>query len=384
MKKYLIAISAALAILLAGCGEESSQDIDNKPNNIDVQENPKVEEQPVVETPKEQKVEEKDKDKESVTTSLEIEDYYPVKENTRYVYEGTGNEYASYNVMVDYVNESKVQQRIDNGGTVMANIVKIADGKLTRSYSRGEAYYRENLLESESEEKEILLMEPLKEGTNWELKDSRIRTITNTAADVSTPSGNYKAIEVTTKGPHGQTMDYYVKDIGLVKTTSISEGMEVSSSLSKMEENAPFVQTISFFYPNINDDRLYYRNKEISFHTNDITKNIVEKAYKENVPDPTNLNSVFTKNTKINSLYLNKDGNLYLDLNQAFLTEMNAGSGIEAMILQSVVNTFGHYYGVEKVYLTIENEPYSSGHITMNKGEFFQVEPIEDSIEIKK
>ena len=42
-------------------------------------------------------------------------------------------------------------------------------------------------------------MEPLKEGTNWELKDSRIRTITNMAADVSTPSGNYKAIEVTTK-----------------------------------------------------------------------------------------------------------------------------------------------------------------------------------------
>ena len=78
MKKYLIAISAALAILLAGCGEGSSQDIDNKPNNIDVQENPTVEEQPVVETPKEQKVEEKDK--ESVTSSLKIEDYYPIKE----------------------------------------------------------------------------------------------------------------------------------------------------------------------------------------------------------------------------------------------------------------------------------------------------------------
>jgi hypothetical protein len=382
MKKYLIAISAALAILLAGCGEGSSQDIDNKPNNIDVQENPKVEEQLVVETPKEQKVEEEDK--EPVTSSLKIEDYYPMKENTRYVYEGTGNEYASYNVMNDYLIEGKVQQRIDNGGTVMANIIEIAEGKLIRSYSRGEAYYRENILKSENKEQEILLMEPLKKGTSWELKDSRIRTITNTAVDVTTPSGNYKAMEVTTKGPDGQTVDYYVKDIGLVKTTFSSEGMEVSSSLSKIEENVPFVQTISFFYPNINDDRLYYHHKEISFHTNDITKNIVEKAYKENVPDPTSLNSVFTKNTKINSLYLNKDGNLYLDLNQAFLTEMNAGSGIEAMILQSVVNTFGHYYGVEKVYLTIENEPYSSGHITMNKGEFFQVEPIEDSIEIKK
>jgi hypothetical protein len=382
MKKYLIAISASLAILLSGCGGEGSQDIDNKPNNIDVQENPKVEEEQVGETPKEQEVEEKEI--ESATSSLKIEDYYPIKENTRYVYEGTGNEYASYNVMIDYVNDHKVQQRIDNGGTVVANIVEIADGKLTISYSRAEAYYRENLLKSENKEEEILLMEPLKKGTSWDLKDSRIRTITNTAADVTTPTGNYKAIEVTTKGPDGQTMDYYVKDIGLVKTTFTSEGMEVSSSLSKIEENVPFVQTISFFYPNINDDQLYYRNNEISFHTNDITKNIVEKVYKENVPDPTNLNPVFTKNTKINSLYLNKDGNLYLDLNQAFLTEMNAGSGIEAMILQSVVNTFGHYYGVEKVYLTIENEPYSSGHFSMDKGEFFHVEPIEDAIEIKQ
>ena len=179
-------------------------------------------------------------------------------------------------------------------------------------------------------------------------------------------------------------MDYYVKDIGLVKTISKSEGMEVSSSLSKIEENARVVQTTPFFYPNIDDDRLYYTNKAFYFHTNDITKNALEKAYKENVPSSKNLNPVFSKNTKINSLYLNNDGNLYLDLNQAFLTEMNAGSGIEAMILQSIVNTFGYYYGVEKVYLTIENEPYSSGHFSMDKGELFHVEPIEDAIQLQK
>ena len=148
MKKYLLAISASLAILLSGCGGEGSQEIDNKPNNIDVQEDPKVEEQPVVETPKEQKVEEKDK--ESVTSSLKIEDYYPMKENTRYIYEGSGNEYAPYNVMIDYVKEGKIQQRSDNGGTMMVNIVELTNGKLIRTYSRGEAYYRENLLESES------------------------------------------------------------------------------------------------------------------------------------------------------------------------------------------------------------------------------------------
>ena len=75
---------------------------------------------------------------------------------------------------------------------------------------------------------------------------------------------------------------------------------------------------------------------------------------------------------------------MYIDLNQAFLTEMMQDRDMEAMILQSIANTFGQYYNAQKVYLTIDNKLYESGHISMKKGEFFQVEPIEDSIEIKK
>jgi hypothetical protein len=44
---------------------------------------------------------------------LKIEDYYPIKENIKYVYEGKGNEYASYSVYIDYTSEDKVQQRVD-------------------------------------------------------------------------------------------------------------------------------------------------------------------------------------------------------------------------------------------------------------------------------
>ena len=46
---------------------------------------------------------------------------------------------------------------------------------------------------------------------------------------------------------------------------------------------------------------------------------------------------------------------------------MNAGSGGENLILQSIVNTFGNYYGVEKVCLTVDNKPYESGHIVLEK-----------------
>ena len=43
--------------------------------------------------------------------SLKIEDYFPIKDNLQIVYEGQGNEFASYNITIDYTSENKVQQR---------------------------------------------------------------------------------------------------------------------------------------------------------------------------------------------------------------------------------------------------------------------------------
>lgn len=300
-----------------------------------------------------------------------VQDYFPLKENVRYVYEGQGNEYAAYTIMNDYLAERKVQQRVDNGGTVLARVLEITDGKLVRLLSKEEAYYRENLLD-ERTESEILLMEPLIKGTSWNTSDSRTRTITETAAKVTTPSGNYEALEVTTQGPNGVTKDYYAKNIGLVKSVFTFEGNEITSSLSKIEEDQALKQTVSFFYPDAQEDKIYYTDKEISFKTNDITRSVLETAYKENAK--TNLAKVFSANTKINSLYLNQDGMVYIDLSEAFMTEMNAGSGYESMILQSIANTFGKYYNADKVVLTVDNKLYESGHIVMEKGEFIQVE----------
>lgn len=354
MKKVLALISFFLSlVLLSGCVTKSS---DN--SGINGNSDQKTPSSPV----------------------LNIEDYYPIKENVKYVYEGSGNEYASYDVYVDYTSGNKVQQRVNNGGTVMARVIELKDGKLTRLLSRGEAYYRENLLNEKSGDEEILLMEPLKKGTTWTLKDSRIRTITNISADVTTPSGKYKAIEVVTEGSNGKTIDYYAKNVGLVKSVFASGNAEITSSLSKIEENVSLIQRVDFFYPNINDDKIYYQNKELSFKTNDITRQVLEKAYKETVNK--NLGKVFSSNTKINSLYLSKDNTVYIDLNSAFITEMNAGAGYESMILQSIANTFGKYYNSQKVILTIDNKPYESGHIVMKKGESINVN-YQDAIEVK-
>jgi spore germination protein GerM len=147
--------------------------------------------------------------------------------------------------------------------------------------------------------------------------------------------------------------------------------MQITSSLSKVEENTPFKQTIQFFIPDADRETIYTVDKEISFVTNDVTRNKLESAIKEITLD--NKDTVISSNTKINSLYLNKDNIVYVDFSKELISEMNAGAYYESLILQCITNTLGTYYGVNDVYITVEGKPYESGHIVMKKGEAFRV-----------
>lgn len=295
-----------------------------------------------------------------------VADYFPIKENTKYIYEGYGNEFASFQVFTDYASENKVQKRVDNGGSVLVNVYEISDEKLVRKFFRGETYYRENFLEEQDEEQEILLMEPLKKGTSWKLPDGRQRSITGVNTEVETPMGKFKTVEVSTEGNDSITIDYYAKDIGLVKTIFQTEGMEVSSSLKSIEENSSNIQSVQFYYPD-ESGKIYYKTKQVPFRTNDRTANILEKAYKESVGETSGV--VLTTNAAIKSLALDDGNKVRLDLNSDFLTEMNAGAAFETAILQCIANTFCHYYDAEELILTIEGKPYESGHIIMQENE---------------
>lgn len=306
----------------------------------------------------------------SMPEELKASDYFPTVENTRYIFQGEGNEYATYDAYPDFTSKNQIQLRIDNGGTILTMVIALSDGKLVQTYSSGETYDRENDLNKTSEE-EVLLAEPIVKGTAWTLKDGSTRTITDTSASVSTPSGNYDTVEVTTQGANGTTIQYYAKAIGLIKIVYGSGGSQISSTLSSIEKDVPLTQTVRFFYPNVDQDKIYYVEKKIDFYTNDVTKDVIAKAYRE---VPNGAAKVFSENTEINSLFLNDDGSVSLDLNQAFLTEMNAGSGYESAILQCLANTFGYYDHTDKVVLTIGGSPYSSGHFKFKEGEFLQVD----------
>jgi uncharacterized lipoprotein YehR (DUF1307 family) len=315
------------------------------------------------------------------TPELTAADLFPLEENVLYEYEGTGNEFAAFTVFNEYLDEDSVQQRIDNGGTVIARVYVIGDGKVTRTLSRGETYYRENMMDQTDADQEVVLMEPIEEGTTWQLGDGSTRTITGVDVDVETPAGDYKCVEVVTEGENATTTDYYAKDVGLVKTATQLEGedTEISSTLKQITTDAERLETVQFFFPNINDDLIYIKNYQVSFRTNSVTTEVLEAGYKAALVD--NVGAVLGANTKINSLKLNEDGKVELDLSSEFVTEMSAGAGYEMMLLQSLANTFCRYYNAEEMILTIDGETYTSGHIDLEPGQSIKAD-YEGNVEI--
>lgn len=364
MKKFITIITIlSLVTLLSACGGKSNTT--NQNTNVSTNQS----------TPQNTTA--------STTSTYTIKDYFPFKENTKYTYDGSGSEFAAHTTQVDYIKDNKIQLRTTNSGTESVNVYENTNGELKLTFSKGEeCYYREDFTTKESNKDQILLKEPLVKGTSWTQKDGSKSYISNVDVEVKTPSGTYKSIEVTTEKDKSKEYTYYALNVGIVKTSykSSQDNLEVTSSLSKVENNTPLVQNVKFYYPNVIDDKLYFSQKKLSFNTNDITKSAFEKYFKETTIKDTG--KLLSANAKIKSLYLNSDKMVYVDFSKEFTSEMNAGSGYESMLLQCIANTLGSYYNTDKVYITVEDKPYASGHIIMKKGEPFVVN-YNNSVEFK-
>lgn len=303
--------------------------------------------------------------------AVSVKDYFLFEGDVEYIFEGMGNEYATFTRTVDYMDGDRIQIRDNNGGTEIVKVIEADDNEMSIVFSRAETYFRESFLKKDSGKPEILLKAPIEKGTTWTLPDGRVSTITGVDVSVKVPYGEYKAVEVTIDGATGDTINYYAKGIGLVKTVYNPGTDEVSSSLKAVTKNKPYTRPMTFYVTNV-DAKLLRVNREVTFKTNSITRIILQDVYKA-VGTEKNSN-ILSANTKINSLYLNDDGMVYIDLSKEFVTEMNAGSEFEAMILQSVTNTFGDFYGETRVMLTVDDKTYESGHILLDEDEYLKVD----------
>ncbi len=366
-KRIMLSVMLILAALLSACGKQGQQEENNTVTATPTS-------APVLTLPAKDVPEENEVKDSSDEDLLKVENYYPFEANTEYIYAGEGNEYAGFSRYIDYIDQKnhRLQTRTTNGGTETVRVIEVADGKVSVNYIVNECYYRENFLDrSSGEEGEILLMEPLVEGTEWTLPDGRKRYISQTKVQVVTPYGTFDALEVTTQDSESITKDYYGFGVGLVKTVFTSDALEVVSTLSEVNKDTAFTRTISLYHPGI-DETIYADKTQISFQTGEDSENVLEKLLKKEATDDTYL-PLLGPNVEINDIYLDKEGIVNVDFSTDFVKEMNAGAGYESLILQSIVNTLGDYYGASQVSITLGGKLYESGHILMKEGETFRV-----------
>ncbi len=363
MKKKLLSISVILLLLLIGACSKTKQ----KDTNEIAQEMISPAAQDNANAQKSTMADEKE--------AFTIEDYYPMLADIEYVYEGQGNEYASYQQTTDFLDAAnqRIQTRTNNGGTETVRVIEIKGGKLTVIKKLDECYYRDNFLTGTASEEspEVLLMEPLVQGTEWTLSDGRKRYISGVDVPVTTPSGDYKAIEVTTKNEDGDSKDYYALQVGLVKSVFQSKDLEVTSSLKTINTDQAYTKTIDIYYPDV-DEKLYPEQTTLTFHTGDEAKDILQAVISKK-PSKDSYLPLASMNTKVNSLYLSENETVMVDFSKEFVNDMNAGAGYELLILQGITNTLGNYYQVQNVIITVDGKPYESGHIMMEEGEAFHV-----------
>lgn len=358
--KRLLSILIAAVLVFSGCGREKTTQQKQKSSAPETSAfSPAAEVSAADDAPE--------------VIDYKLSDFFPMQKDVHMVYKGTGNEFAGFETYVDYVKDNLLQIRNING-TVSVIVYELTDGMLKKVYTEGEVYHRYDYTSMRNCD-EIMLKEPIKAGTQWTLQDGSSRSITALDKEIETPMGHYKALEVTTISHDAKIQEYYVKGMGFVKRIfSSGDSTEVVSEIEKIEKDVPYKHEVSFYFPDFDNDRVVYVNRDVEINTNQDMKFKFQKELKT-IPEGSRLSKVLTSGVQINSIKIDKKNkSAIIDFSKELITEMNAGAGLELMILKSIVCTISSYYNVQKVSVTINGEAYSSGHIIINLGEFLNAD----------
>jgi len=301
--------------------------------------------------------------KTTTAAKLVISDIFPFKENVQLKYSSSQGANSNSSIFIDLIKDNRMQFRLVNSDTSVGYVIENKDNELRMITSRNSFNYHDDLTSIQNVTPEVILKEPLVKGTSWTLSSGKKRYISNDNIQIPTASGKYTALEVTTETDKGKVLTYYAPNIGLVKTINDSP-TKIITSLESIVTDASVTETVNFYYPNASNDSLMFFKRQLNYKTGDTAKTYFEKYFKES-PSST-LSPILSPNTKIESLYLNLvENKVYID----FSKEMNLGSGEETKVLKCITNTLCDYFNVDKLSLTVEGNPYESGHIIMKPNE---------------
>ncbi|WP_208558611.1 GerMN domain-containing protein [Marinilactibacillus kalidii] len=311
------------------------------------------------------------------TLSQNLLDWLPMKEDTTFVYDGEGDEFASFKVYPQFIHSDTLQFSESNGGTTNVKLYEYSENEVREVFVRDETYFRDDLadtgLSSEQEDFEILIQAPVEIGKSWESPSGSISEISDANVEIDTPSGTYSALEITRTLDNQTTKLYYAKDIGLVQKVSEPDSdSPVTSSLSEIQADTKEEIPFSLYELNEMATALTTKDASLVLSTNDPARLQLTEILNGETDDMTI--PTLTDNAMINYLYLGNDQIVHVDFSEELVTEMNAGAGIESLLIQSLVNTIGSLYQVDEVLLTVEDQPYASGHLSFEEGQTMSVD----------
>ncbi|MGE5380718.1 MAG: hypothetical protein ACM3NT_06575 [Methylocystaceae bacterium] len=160
--------------------------------------------------------------------------YFPLTVGSYWIYEGTGNEFASFKRTVVYAQGNRGQIE-EAGGDISGSVFLTNQCAVTRIYFSPEQYQRKNLLNATPNDNTIIINTPLSKGTIWYTREGT-RTITSLNTRVETPAGQFKnCLAVKLQGDGYTITEYFAPRIGMVKRVYRSPGNdnEITSALKK-------------------------------------------------------------------------------------------------------------------------------------------------------
>ncbi|GHU73850.1 hypothetical protein FACS1894188_00450 [Clostridia bacterium] len=312
------------------------------------------------------------------TPKSEIYSYFPFKENVEYEYEGQGNALISYNIFNTFVHENTLQRRLEPAQNYdrQTEIFKVENGTLVLINGDTTRYHFEDETGNAPQKDMVLLKEPLTLGATWTVSGTDTATVTGVDVDISLPFGNYKALEVSSVTASGYDQkEYYVKDIGLVKTMyKVNGGAELSSTLKKITENTTLKIPVDVYYPIKDADETAIKETVVSLSTNYNLIKEVNKVLRTPPPDtPENLLPILTTGSVEGIIFAANTSAAILNFDKNIYEQKFESENAERAMIFAVANTVGHMVSVDQVFIQVDNKPYSGVYVKLDEETAFEI-----------
>ena len=304
--------------------------------------------------------------------AYELESFLPLEDiHIRYESPDSSDYRETY---VEYTDEDShaVQHRVfsNSSSSPEVTVTYCEDGQLIQKRIKNSVGFTYNFLSEKGASQQVLLKEPLVEGNSWAVEGGT-RTITNTDHIIDMPLGAYRALEVTTEYTSGKrTVQYYVPDFGLVAEYSY-EGGKLTGKLEAVSTDTDqgFTQLIRFYFAQPNTDSIKYENRSVTVKPN---ASMASRFVNQFRSVPTGSGLFALDGISIRSIRRDSHGYIHVDFGESLTAIVsNVGRATENLLITALTNTFCDYYQTDRLYLTVEGQPYESPYRFLLEGEYF-------------